>query len=77
MLGFRHRALKHELLAAIARDYLNLDNWADLHWGIQLLRGTNLTHRVAPFTTPADSQATWQHCPQLAITPECCLGALC
>ncbi len=34
MLGFRHNATvprKDELLAAIARDYLNLDNWADVH----------------------------------------------
>ena len=34
MLGFRHNATvphKDELLAAIARDFLNLDNWASLH----------------------------------------------
>lgn len=34
MLGFRHNATvprKDELLAAIARDYLNLDNWSDVH----------------------------------------------
>ena len=34
MLCFRHNATvprKDELLKAIARDFLNLDNWADLH----------------------------------------------
>ena len=34
MLGFRHNATvphKDQLLAAIARDYLNLDNWSDVH----------------------------------------------
>jgi len=46
MLGFRHNAtVPGELLAAIARDYLNLDNWADLHWGASSCCGvqTSLT----------------------------------
>lgn len=35
MLGFRHNATvprKDELLAAIARDFLGLENWADVHY---------------------------------------------
>ncbi len=35
MLGFRHNATvpkKDKLLQAIARDFLNLENWADVHY---------------------------------------------
>jgi len=66
MLGFRHNATvpcKHELLAAIAH-YLNLDNWADLQ-AHPVVAEYKPHSPSCPFTTPADSQATWQHFPNL------------